>query len=98
MTVAELAEKSGISKSTINRIENDESDSGTNRQTAEAIAEALRTKMMEIFHPHELSHKGRPPHTGRPITPQPTTSRPDSPICTSCKLELPRTGVCDNCS
>jgi transcriptional regulator with XRE-family HTH domain len=97
LTVAELAELSGISASAIYRIENNQTDYKINKATAAALAQALSMRIIDIFDPDiELSNRGRPPHTGVPVEPG-EERRSGGPICPNCFVEVPRTGVCDTC-
>lgn len=97
LSVQDLAELSGISASAIYRIENNQSDYLINKGTAAALADALSMRVNQIFDPStELSHRGRPPHTGVPIEPG-EGHHPGGPVCPNCHTEVPRTGVCDNC-
>lgn len=66
-TVAELAEYTGLSKKTIYSIENGASEYKTNEGVAQILADAFDCEVSDIFSPEEVSHRGRPPLTGKPI-------------------------------
>jgi DNA-binding XRE family transcriptional regulator len=97
MTVAELAILTGLSKSVIYRIENDNSGFKINDSTALALATAVGMTVESLFQPQELSDQGRPPFTGRPIQASGYDSLlGQADICPGgCNLVLPRSRVCD---
>ncbi len=66
-TVAELAEYTGLSTSTIYGIENGTSEFKTHVGVAQILAETFDCDVNDIFTSEELSHRGRPPLTGKPI-------------------------------
>ena len=95
LTVADLAELSGIAPSTIFRIESDDNWYKVNEVTAEALASALYKSVLDIFNSRELSHLGRPPHTGRPChEAERFSNRTTRP---SCHLEVLKAATCNEC-
>lgn len=66
LTPADLAEATGLSLSTVLRIENG-SEFRTNANVAALVAEALGVEIDALFDHKDLSHLGRPPLTGRAI-------------------------------
>lgn len=112
LTRKELAERTGLATSTIERIEKGTSPYKTHMSVAILLADALSCEVTDLFKNDELSHLGRPPLTGRPITVQTTTiisvndaivqmsSRTEvgAPAkCERCNYVLPLTLICDNC-
>lgn len=96
LTIEDLADLSGVAKATIRSIENGTSEYKINQQTAQLIAEALSVKVRELFLPIELSHLGRPPATGQPIS----ISRVDQheQTCSNCFMHVrPINGKCPQC-
>lgn len=69
LSVKELAELSGISKTSIRKIESEGRKDGckTRKDVAKAIADALKVPMITLFEWAELSEVGRPAKTGSPI-------------------------------
>lgn len=65
VSITELADLSGISTTTIHRIESGDTTFKINEATAESLTAALGVRMFEVFSGTELSHLGRPPHTGK---------------------------------
>ena len=66
-SIAELAEVSGLSESTIRGIEEGTSQYRTNIGVAMILADLFDCKVEDIFDSTEVSHLGRPPLTGVPI-------------------------------
>jgi DNA-binding XRE family transcriptional regulator len=97
LTVAELAELSGIAESTIYGIEREDRVFRVNYKVAVALASALYVQVSKIFDLEDLSPLGRPPFTGIPNRApyMPAANTPVSPVCPHCNLELPYTLVCD---
>jgi DNA-binding XRE family transcriptional regulator len=102
----ELSKESGISLNAINAIENGGAYK-TNEGVALALAEALALEVHEIKWPRGLSHLGRPPETGKPITVSRTitlslteeiTISSDQSLCPRHFIVLPANGQCDFCS
>ena len=67
LSQSDLSELSGISTGTIVRIENKQS-TGIHQGVAWSLADALGVSMSDIDWPADLTHRGRPPKTGRPLT------------------------------
>jgi len=67
VSITELADLSGISVSSIRRIESGDTTFKINEATAESLTAALGVRMFEAFSGMELSHLGRPPHTGKKL-------------------------------
>lgn len=95
LTVAQLAEMSGLSESTIYKIERCTSEFRTNEAVASLLAEALECGVYDIFSPSDLSHIGRPPLTGVKLTMKTTVKV--TLICMACRNALPRSGICGYC-
>lgn len=94
LTVAELAELSGISMSVIYRIESGDNEYHVNEATAEALSTALYKEVKSIFDPLELSNKGRPPLTGVSCM----KSKPAQTIvCLHCCMEVVHNDTCSQC-
>lgn len=95
LSVQELSELSEISTSAIYRIERG-SPHDVHLGVAMALSDALDCELRDLFDTIELTHKGRPPHTGVPIGTADVIANSD--ICPSCQLAKP-TGskTCDNC-
>ncbi|HCZ28855.1 TPA: hypothetical protein DHU97_03910 [Candidatus Saccharibacteria bacterium] len=105
MSKRDLVEASGLNCNTVKRIlSNDPEEFNTRLETAILIAEALGLTIHEIKWPRDITRVGRPPHTGCPITTVTKTITITRvveikvPVCPTCRLELPLTGVCDTCS
>ena len=94
LSVADLVVLSEISSCTIYRIESGDTTFKVNIGTAEALAYALDVEVCEIFASAELSHIGRPPHTGRPIGVVPQA---EVELCSTHFIELSVTGECGIC-
>lgn len=93
LTRSELAELSNISICTISRIESGDTTFKVNEATADAIAKALYVEIQRIFDTGELSHLGRPPHTGAPLR----LVRSNEVICGNCHLAAPKRANCIHC-
>lgn len=101
LTINELAELSGIAPGTIRDIESGHKTYKIHDGVAKAIADALYEETLNIFQKTELSHLGRPPMTGRPLTPgasDPFKVAAGEVLCLSCCL-ITRTssGDCLHC-
>lgn len=94
-TVKDLSILSDISIGAIHRIESGNSPYKTNEGVAFALAAALDVKVSDLFDPSELSHLGRPPHTGKPITMRLIESHEMQ--CPECYLIVPQASGCDQC-
>lgn len=70
LSIADLAELSGVSEGTILRIENG-SERRVNYSTAEMIADSLYLAIPTLFDPAYLTNIGRPAGTGRPLNKDP---------------------------
>lgn len=97
LTVAELSELSDISVSVIYRIEKGESCYKVNETTAQALAIALDLEQGELFHPLEISHLGRPAHTGTAIRKLQLLEEHEM-LCVGCNLVVPRAVGCLDCA
>jgi DNA-binding XRE family transcriptional regulator len=113
LSVDELANRAGVAPNTVRIIENESSPFKTHVTVAEAIATALSVSTDEIFVKEELSHRGRPAGTGKGLlgavdvfdlsgatsidVEVTVTVRRKMKVCPSCFLELPATGICDDC-
>lgn len=86
-----LADASGISAVTIGRIENNESK-GIHTGVAWALADTLSVRVESIHWPADLTHRGRPPKTGRPTTPQVHRTQV---CCNSCFILKSLAGTCE---
>lgn len=95
MTQQQLADASGISTTTINRIENPhkpKNKHATHEGVAWALSDALRIDSNEIVWPHGLTSDGRPPRTGKPITA--TQPIPVMKTCETCWTVKAVSGTC----
>jgi DNA-binding XRE family transcriptional regulator len=102
LSLAELAELTGLSVSTLQKIEHETSEYKINRGVAIILADAFYCKVEDLFDRHELSHLGRPPLTGRPIVMERIefTMRTTSSDGRQTELQVARTrqGIpCPNC-
>jgi DNA-binding XRE family transcriptional regulator len=91
-----LSELSDISESAIYRIESGCNPYKVNEGVAKALAEALYLEVSDLFTQTELSHLGRPPHTGTSLTVVPNVGVHEM-LCVSCNLVVPRATGCENC-
>lgn len=96
MTVRDLAVETGLSKTTIYRLEDDNWTQATREDVAEIVACCLGHGVDEINWPRGTSRLGRPPHTGRAFAI--TTKVIIAEVCSSCFLELPASGACGFCA
>lgn len=92
LTIADLAEMSGISSSTISRIENG-SRYKTNRATACLLADAL----YDIFDSRDLSDDGRPPLSGVPTQKNRSVMEGREVQCPHCTYVVPKRTLCAVC-
>lgn len=98
LSVADLAILSDISMSAIYRIENPERNPyKTNEGVAKALADALDCEVGDIFSHNELSHQGRPAHTGKPIAQLAPDAFINEMTCLDCYLIVPVHIGCENC-
>lgn len=95
LTVKDLSILSDISVGAIHRIESGNSPYKTNEGVALALAAALDVEVHDLFDQSELSHLGRPPHTGKPITLRLVESH--EMLCPGCHLIVPQASGCDSC-
>jgi transcriptional regulator with XRE-family HTH domain len=94
LTLAEVAELSGLSLGTLLRIENHPEMYRVNYSTAEALADALYVEVSDIFDAEDLSNLGRPARTGRPLG----SARRVTRLCEDCHLVAPSyAGACAQC-
>lgn len=93
---AELAQLAGIHPGTVAKAESLEYQFNTNIGSAYAMTKVLGIEICDVRWLRDVSHVGRPAGTGCPLTlvPEP----PAAPICKTCFMELPATGICDDCS
>lgn len=96
LSAPELSVLSDISVGAIHRIESGKNPYKTNDGVAKALAAALDVDVCDIFDAIELSHLGRPPHTGKPIGELRLIDSHET-VCTRCFLVVPRTAECGNC-
>jgi transcriptional regulator with XRE-family HTH domain len=96
MSVSSLADRSGLSRTTIDKIEHGTSPFKTNNAVAQDLAEALNCRVSDLFDSIELSPRGRPPHTGKPTAHQ-TGSHPAMMLCINCWIVVPADIGCDAC-
>lgn len=96
MTVRDLAAETGLSETTIYRLEDDNWTQATREEVAEIVARCLGRSVDEISWPRGTSRRGRLPHTGATfvITAKVTITE----VCPSCFLELPASGSCGFCA
>ena len=92
----DLSVRSGISLTAIHRIESGSSPYKVNEGVAKALADALDVQVYDIFDKSELSHLGRPPHTGTPIGSFCVIEENET-VCSGCQLVVPRAVGCDTC-
>lgn len=93
-----LANTSGLSRNTIDRVMSTTQPHSINAATAQLIANALCCDVNEIDWPHSLSTLGRPPLTGVAIQQTTTiTITKTAIVCPGCHYEIPSNGHCDNC-
>lgn len=102
-SVAELAEMSGLSESTIYRIEREANNQAVNDHTVTLLCEALGVSADEIRWPNGITDGGRRPLTGGTYTvTRSVVSRNTETTCTVCPkhfITIPvATGICDFCS
>lgn len=100
LSIADLSELSDISESAIRRIEGGKSPYKTHVGVAAALATALNVAVGDLFDTvHELSDRGRPPMTGKPITKRHLSLvHVQEKFCQVHRLRLPQTGICDDCA
>jgi transcriptional regulator with XRE-family HTH domain len=100
LTIHDLSVLSDISVNAITRIESGKNPYKTNEGVALALAHALDAEVCDIFDKTELSHLGRPPHTGKPIGTGPTLTllRAHEMLCPDCFTAVPRAVGCDMCA
>lgn len=97
LTVQQLSEQADISKATIYRIERGDTSHQIRIDTAEALASALGDDVNQLFSPGEVTHRGRPPHTGGKYTRNPDDGVVYGTLCTVCNLYYPAHAGCENC-
>lgn len=97
LTVANLSVLSDISVGAIHRIESGNNPYKVNEGVALALAHALDLEVGQLFDKSELSHLGRPPHTGRPIGPLRLLAEHET-VCEGCHLVVPRAIGCETCA
>ena len=97
LTAKDLSILSDISVGAIHRIESGNNPYKTNEGVAFALAAALDVEIGDIFDKSELSHLGRPPHTGKPIG-QLRLVESYETMCESHNLVVPRSVGCHECA
>ena len=97
LTVAELSVLSDISVGAIHRIESGNNPYKVNEGVAMALAHALDVTVETLFAQTEVSHLGRPPHTGKPIGSLKLVNDHEM-LCPGCNLLVPRAVGCDTCA
>lgn len=100
LSVNDLSVLSDVAVSTIRGIENGTKIYKTNDKVAELLAEALDVGVSDIFEQCDLSHRGRPGGTGKPIgarTESLLLIRPHETFCENCRLAYPRQAECPGC-
>lgn len=97
LTVTGLADLTGLSRGTIRKIEQRTSESNTNIGVAELLAEVLQCQVRDIFSFGELSHRGRPPLTGKELEPTLEVFI-EVKLCLKHFVQVPVGGECDRCS
>ena len=96
LTICDLSVLSDISVAAISRIESGHNPYKTNTGVAFALAKALDCEVGDLFEQTELSHLGRPPHTGKPLTVE-QQCFPREVVCPGCNLLVPSHQGCDDC-
>lgn len=81
----------------IYRIENAETPYKVNETTAKALAHALDLFVGELFDDSEVSHLGRPAHTGKAIGKFQVLGEHEM-LCPGCHLVVPRAVGCFDCA
>ena len=92
LTIAELAELTGVSTSTICAIERDPMHS-TNYTVASTLAHTIYREVSDVFDMRYLTHLGRPACTGHPCSVNTTAYA----FCPSCNIAMPVVGNCQYC-
>jgi DNA-binding XRE family transcriptional regulator len=95
LSVTDLATLSGIAPVTIYRIEDPQWEFKFNYNTAKALADALYVEVSDLFDHEELSHLGRPPHTGKACIQ--VATNPNKVVCPNCYLQVPKSLHCNQC-
>ena len=96
MSQAELALKAGINADTVRKAESTTHPYRTNLGSAYAMTGALGIEIGDVRWLRGVSDIGRPAGTGCPLTVVPDA--PAALVCGTCYMELPATGICDDCS
>lgn len=96
MTQAELALKAGISAHTVSTAESTTHPFRTNIGSAYALTAALGITIADVRWHRGVSDVGRPAGTGCPLSLVPEA--PTATICQKCYMQVPATGICDDCS
>ena len=96
LSICDLSVLSDISVSAISSIESGRKPYKTNVGVALALAKALDCEVGDLFAKSELSHLGRPPHTGKPLSVEQELF-PRDVLCLGCFLVVPAHIGCDNC-
>lgn len=94
-TVEELSEYTGLSESTIYRIEREDNPFKTRHDVASSLAEAFGVPIDDLFDSEDISHLGRPAHSGKPLH---FIVGVVFTICDQCHIQTPASGACDYCT
>ncbi len=97
LSVKDLSILSDISEGAIHKIESGKKTERTHEGVAEALAYALDVCVSDLFTVEELTHLGRPPHTGIAITPLRLVESWET-ICYGCHLVVNRAIGCTECA
>ena len=92
LTIRDLSELSDISPGAIYRIEQGDSLHKTHVGVAQALADVFDLAVEDLFDEKDLTHLGRPPHTGRPLRLADELDCRDV-VCPDCHLVLCRAGT-----
>ena len=93
MSIADLSGLTGLSASTIYRIEGPDNPHKVNETVAAILAEGLGCETKDLFRSTELSDLGRHALANGPYTTVLTRARTE--VCPDCWIELPSSGICD---
>lgn len=94
-TVKELSEYTGLSESTIYRIEREDNPFKTRYDVASSLADAFDVPIDELFDRMDISNLGRPAHSGKPIQ---VVVGIVVTVCSICNYAIPESGECDGLS
>lgn len=99
LSIEDLSILSDVSTTAIRRIEGGKGINPykTHRGVATALASALDVSVDQLFDQTELSHLGRPPHTGTPLTSSSAIDERREALCSTCYLVMRRGLGCAMC-